>query len=99
MNVYNDWKYTIVKTCALFSPEVLMIIIHQGPEAGSLVSRSVEASAADLRDEDGGSAQGRAGVCPEPSPHQPKGMDHWVPSVTAILPGWGPVWAGAESRP
>ena len=30
-----------LQTCGLFSPEVLMFIICQGPEAGSLVTRSV----------------------------------------------------------
>ena len=60
-NVCDDSKYKSLQMCDLFSPEVLMFITSQGPEAGSWVTWSADASEADLWDENGGTAQGWAG--------------------------------------
>ena len=49
-NVGDDSKYKSLQMCDLFSPEVLMFITSQGPEAGSWVTRSDDASEADLWD-------------------------------------------------
>lgn len=47
-----------LQICSLLFPKVLMFVICQCPEAGSLLIQPIEAPAADLGDEEGGSEQG-----------------------------------------